>query len=115
MVVNTEDTIVVTSDSRYDDTSIGTNDQIIKFVSLPDHLYVSFKTNNIYQKGSIIITPNPATKGKWEVNLRTSNQSSPLNNILTISILKNGNPTMSNVVINNSIVAGQFYQVDLAD
>jgi hypothetical protein len=115
LTVNTDDTIVITADSRYNDNSIGTNDQIIKFVSVPDHLYVSFKTNDITQKGSISITPNPASKGNWEVNLSTLNQSPSFYNILTITISKNGYPTMSNVVINNSIVAEQFYQIDLAD
>lgn len=115
LVVANLDEIVVTADSRYGNTTPGTNLQVTKIVSEPDHLYVSFKANVITTAGSIEITPSPITNGNWKVNMSTINQSPSNYNILTITILKNGYPTLSNLVINNSISPGQTYQIDLAD
>jgi hypothetical protein len=114
-MVTTDDTIIVTSDSRYSNSTAGPNLPITQIVSEPDHLYVTFSTTDIITPKSASITPNPIINGNWEVNLSTINQSPSLYNILTIKILKNGNPTVSNLIINNSILAGNSYQIDLAD
>ena len=78
-------------------------------------LYVNFSTTDTSNKRSVSITPYPAQNGNWEVNLSTLNSTPTLYNILTITILKNGNPTISNLVINNSIISNQPYIIDLAD
>jgi len=115
MVVTNLDEIIVTADARYGNNTPGTNLPVTKIVSQPDHLYVSFLATDINTAGSVEITPNPSTNGNWKVNLSKLNQSPSTYNILTLTILKNGNPTLSNLVINSSIKAGQAFQIDLAD
>jgi hypothetical protein len=110
MVVTTEDTITVTTDSRYADNTPGDNLPVTEVVSAPDHLYVSVRTTNTSKPGLVKILPYPATNGNWEVQLSTSP-----GNQLTMTVLKNNNPTVSNIIIQNSMVSGQYYPIDLAD
>jgi hypothetical protein len=82
--------------------------------SEPDHLYVNFSTPDISKKDFVVIKPDDAA---WEVNLSTSPGLSATT--LAITISKNGNPTISNMVINSAIAnktpTQSPYVIDLAD
>jgi len=82
--------------------------------SEPDHLYVNFSTTDISVPDYVIIKPNNTA---WEVNLSISPGSSA--KTLSITVIKNGNPTVSNLVIQSSIVnktpTQSPYIIDLAD
>ena len=125
LVVTNKDTIVVTADAPLYDKSPRSNSMInnpgagtfweTNIINEPDHLYVSFKTTSTAKSDFVTIKPSPATNGNWEVNMSTLNRTPGVYNLLTITILKNGNSTVSNLVINNSIDTTSDYQIDLAD
>ena len=82
--------------------------------SEPDHLYVNFSTTDISKPDYVNINPGSPV---WGVNLTTTPGSSTTT--LAITISKNGNPTVSNLVINNAIInktpTQSPYTIDLAD
>ena len=100
--------INVTADALYDESP---RDIILpKMVQIePDHLYVSFSTKDNTKEGSVNITP---TKGNWKVQLKDSpGPPTPL----AITIFRNNIPTLSNIIVQTSIVNNSSYQIDLTN
>lgn len=115
MVVNGQtDTISVTASAQY---TQGNPTQAMTPTTNPDiqiepeHLFVSFSTNNINNTYAANIEPTSG-KGNWRVLLNTTpGQQTPL----TMTVIKNGTPSISNLVIQKSIANYTSYQIDLAD
>ena len=108
MVVTDRDKINVIANALYDESPWEyIPPTLVQFE--PEHLYVSFSTSDISKKSSVWIMPSA---GNWNAQLNTT-AGSPTS--LTITVLKNGIPTVNNLAIQNSIVSNQNYTVDLAD
>lgn len=109
LVVNGRNEVInVTASALFDDSPRTYSPSPLVQIE-PSHLYVSFSTPDITKKAMVSIIPS---QGNWKAELNTT-PGTPTS--LTITAYKNNTPTISNVVIQNSISNNQEYSIDLAE